>query len=93
MAAAYEYADGGQISPELALSRYIERFGVQGVFGRPIGAGEIRSILLAENIVHYYRLRSNYTDDRGNVNWTRFAKEYPAESHWLVLAIKAANGE
>ena len=59
MASAYAYADGGHERPiELGLLALVDRFGVQAVLNRPyLGAEEMRRMILAENIVAWYRDR------------------------------------
>jgi uncharacterized protein involved in exopolysaccharide biosynthesis len=39
------------------LGRYISRFGVEAVMGRPLGYGEIKRILVSENVYYGYLAR------------------------------------
>lgn len=86
MAAAYKYANGDGPKPnELVMSFYLNRFGAQAVLGRPMGAGEMRRIVVAENIVNAYRNRQAADD------WVKWAQDYPDEAALLNGAMKAAN--
>ena len=86
MAAAYAYADNsGPIPQELRLLNAIDRFGASEVLGRPLGAGEIRRMRLAENVVAAYRSRQNST------NWATWAKENPDMNHLLITAMELLN--
>jgi hypothetical protein len=86
MAAAYRHADAGEPAPgELVAISYIDRFGAQAVYGRPLGAGEMRRMSLVENIVNAYRARER------SDNWAAWAKEHPRDSELLAQAAKAAD--
>lgn len=67
MAAAYAYADGGRLSPEIEALKMIDRFGAQAVYGRPLGIGEMRRLLTAERIVKIYVDRAEF--ETGYANW------------------------
>jgi hypothetical protein len=71
MAAAYAFADGGQMPNELRLLDQIDRFGVQAVLGRPLGAKEIIHMRTAENIVRLHQARGR------SKSWAGWAKENP----------------
>lgn len=87
MAAAYAYADGGQMPPEIRLLHAVDRFGAQAVFGRTLGAGEIRRMMVAENIVNCFRART------ASSNWAAWETENKAEAKLLQVALKAAIDE
>jgi len=88
MAAAYAYADGGHPAPpELRLLREIDRFGAQAVFGRPLGAGEMRRMMIAETIVNLYRARA------AAENWAAWEMASPELAALLNAALKAAIDE
>jgi hypothetical protein len=68
MASAYAYADGGLPSKEMQLLGYLDRYGgAINVLGRPLGAGEMRRMTIAENICKWYREREN---GENIVEWT-----------------------
>lgn len=59
MTAAYQYADGGHVSPEINLAHQVDRLGVMAVFGRPVlYASEYYAMKAAEMIVAAYRSRA-----------------------------------
>ena len=87
MAAAYAYADGGQMPAELRLLHEIDRFGAQAVFGRPLGAGEMRRMMIAETIVNLYRARA------AAENWAAWETANPELAALLNAALKAAIDE
>jgi len=68
MASAYAYADGGLPSKEMQLLGYLDRYGgATNVLGRPLGAGEMRRMTIAENVCKWYQER----ESAGNVaEWT-----------------------
>lgn len=84
-AAAYWYADGGPASQEIRLLNYIDRFGVEAVMGRrQLGAGEIRRMLIAENIVTAYNARAK------NENWAEWTERNKGLSRLLNESMKLA---
>lgn len=86
IASAYEFAQsGGAIPRELILARYIDRFGAQAVFGRPIGAGEAHRIMIAEAVVRAYK------NPQRAENAPAFAREHPEEAALLLRAAEAAS--
>jgi hypothetical protein len=64
------------------MLRYVDRFGAQAVFGRTPGAGELKSMIIAENIVNAYNSRANAG------NWAEWAGENPDLNAWLIMAVK-----
>ena len=87
MVAAYAYADGGdQMPDELILSRTVDKYGAQAVFGRTLSFQEIRSMSLSENVVNYYRERDNYRDETGVKNWAEWAGKNPGKANTLNAA-------
>ncbi len=77
MADAYRYASGGPISREIQLLGYLDHFGAQAILGRPLGAGEVRRLVTAENIVKAYQGRA------AAENWATWANENPVLSALL----------
>ena len=56
MGEAYAFAMGKAPPPqEWILLNYLDRFGVQAVFGRQVTPREMRRMTLVENIVNIYR--------------------------------------
>lgn len=85
MAAAYAHADGGPITNELELLSHIDRFGVYAVLGRSLGAGEIRKLRAAENVVNYYVER-----ERCGTEWATWAKSHRQKAAVLEYALSKA---
>lgn len=86
MAAAYRHADEGEPPPpELVALGYIDRFGAAAVYGRTLGAGEMRRMALAENVVNAYKARARAE------NWAQWAQENRQASELLAQAAKAAS--
>lgn len=84
-AAAYSHADGGPVlSPELEMWQQIQTYGAQAVYGRPMGAGEIRHINKAREV---YGL---YIDRQNAENWSAWAKQNRYGNRVLTDAMKAA---
>jgi hypothetical protein len=93
MAQAYLYAEGAGPQPEeLDALRAIWTFGVAGAWGRPLGVGEMRRMLVAELIVKAHRQRSQHPE-----GWAAWAKEHRHESELLNTAARIveeySNGE
>lgn len=63
----------------------VDRFGAQAVFGRVIGAGEIRRMNTAEAIVRAYRDRERAE------NWAEWARDNREQAALLARAAKAAD--
>jgi len=95
MAAALHWLEGdGQKPDVLKLLDAIDRFGVQAVTGRPtLGAGEMQSMIMADNVRRAWLSRNAYRDSDGMPNWAKWAEAYPDLSEVLVFAMRAANGE
>jgi hypothetical protein len=88
IATAYRVADGCNChSRELDLLAAIDRFGGQAVMGRPLGAGEIKRMIVAEQVVEAYRGR-----ERAD-NWAAWADANPYYAALLARAAKAAEME
>lgn len=89
MAAAWRYAEDGEPMPEdLVTLSYIDRFGAQAVLGRPLGVGEMRRMIAAENVVKAHAEMKRAGD------WTAWAERYPEKWRLLTAAMKAAkNGK
>ncbi len=66
---------------ELVLLRYVDRFGADAVFGRTPGAGELRSMVISENVVNAYNSRAKAED------WVKWADENPELSKLLIMAV------
>ena len=66
---------------ELVLLRYVDRFGADAVFGRTPGAGELRSMVISENVVNAYNSRAKAED------WAKWADENPELSKLLIMAV------
>lgn len=56
------------------------------MLGRPLGAGEIRRMITAENIVRAYTERKRSTD------WAGWASANPTEARLLDQALRASLG-
>ncbi len=87
MAAAYAYADGGPMPAEIRLLHAIDRFGAQAVFGRALGAKEIRHMIISENIINCFLSRAKSND------WATWELEHENEAVLLNAAMKAAMDE
>jgi hypothetical protein len=94
MAAALHWLEGDGLKPdELKLLDAIDRFGVQAIMGRPtLGAGEMQSMVMADNVRRAWLSRSAYRDKDGEQNWAAWAEAEPELSEVLVFAMRAANG-
>lgn len=44
---------------ELEALRFIDRFGAQNVYGRPLGLGEMRRMRIAENIYEWAKAQNS----------------------------------
>lgn len=62
----------------------MDRFGAQAVYGRNLGAGEIRRMITAENTIQAYRDRERAE------NWAQWAHDNRAAAGLLARAAKAA---
>ena len=87
IAAAYNYAEsGGDLPREIELGQYLETYGAQAVTGRVLGAGELRRITVAKNIVAAYRSREGYRDESGAENWAEWSRTHPEQARILNMA-------
>ena len=95
MVAALEYAEGdGPCPPERLQSNYIKKFGVEAVMGRPVlSAGEIRRMVMVDNIIDAYHSRMAHRDKDGAENWAEWARYNPALSVLLTEVEKIRDGE
>lgn len=85
MGRAYAYAvEGAPVPTEIELGRAVDRYGGMAVFGRTIGACEMRSIGLAESIVNAVREREKSED------WTVWDEDNPKMADLLGLALREA---
>ncbi len=71
--------------PEIITLGYIDRFGAEAVMGRALGYGEIRRMILAENIVRVVR------DQAHAENAADWANEHPSDAALLAECIRLAN--
>ena len=92
-AAAYQYAEGdtGRGLPpvpyEIALLSYIDRFGARAVTGREtLAAGEIKRMLMAEQIVSAYQSR------KASNKWAEWENANPYKSALLKAVEKELHG-
>lgn len=86
MAAAWRHAEEGEPAPpEYVALQYIDRFGAAAVYGRTLGAGELRRMVLVENVIKAHQGRERAE------NWAKWAQENPQASELLARAAKAAN--
>jgi hypothetical protein len=86
---AYLYASEGvgHYSPEIDLLQKIEHFGVEAMTGkRVLYFGELRRMIIAENLVFAYRSRAN------SANWAEWANNNPLLSKTLNEAERLVNG-
>ena len=82
-----------ELPEDIEAGRLIERFGVQAVYGRPLGYGEMRRISIAESIARDYQHRSNYRDKNGAENWSEWAARFPEMNARLIAAEIIDNGD
>ena len=90
MAAAYLYAEGdGPCPREIEVGMHIDTFGAAAVLGRVMGAGELRRIAFAKNVVRAYQSRKYHRDQNGNENWVDWTNKHPDLAHILNAAERA----
>jgi hypothetical protein len=84
IALVYQYvSEGGENVPgDLQLAWAIKKYGTESVYGRPLGAGEIRRINMAENIYDSYLEREH------SENWVTWAREHQEKARLLDWAAK-----
>jgi hypothetical protein len=86
MARAYLYADGDGPEPkELDALRAIEVFGAEAVWGRPIGVGEMRRMMVADAIVRAHHGRATHKE-----GWAAWAAANPEQNALLNAAMRLA---
>jgi len=68
---------------ELELYHLVQSYGAQAIYGRTMGAGEVRRMNTAANIVAYYRQRAASSD------WGKWATDNPDEAAALNRAMMA----
>ena len=82
MPSAHKFAEGdGPIPREVKLLSQINRFGGQAIYGRAIGAGELKGMLLAEMVVNAYQAREKSGE------WAKWAGENPDLNRLLIMAV------
>jgi len=91
-ALAWARGELSELPEDIEAGRLIERFGVQAVYGRPLGYGEMRRISIAEGIVQAYRSRDNYHDKDNSENWSEWAARFPEMNARLIAAEIIDNG-
>ena len=81
---AYKHAEDARCySREIDLLAKIDRFGIEAVLGRKtFYVRELRCLILAENIVHAYKIRE------ASSNWAAYALDNPEMASILVEAQK-----
>jgi hypothetical protein len=80
---AYRHAESGRYSRELDILAKIDRFGIEAILGRRVlYYGELRRMILAENIVIHYRRRA------ASSNWAAYALDNPEMAQILLEAEK-----
>lgn len=84
---AYAYAERGGYSIEIDTLYKIDRFGVGAVMGRNVlYYGEMRRMIVAENIVKSYQSRARAE------NWAAWVEENTAMANLLAEAENLQNG-
>lgn len=79
MTDALAHARDGLYSPEIETLKLIDRFGIEAVTGRrQFYYGELRRLVVAENIVSAYQSRA------GSENWAEWSAKYPAQAALLA---------
>ena len=69
---------------EMELLRAIQAYGAQAVIGRPLGAGEIRRMNVASNVITYHAQRAASGD------WVKWETDNPDEAALLNRAMLMA---
>ena len=92
-ALAWARGELSELPEDIEAGRLIERFGVQAVYGRPLGYGEMRRISIAESIARDYQNRSNYRDKNGAENWSEWATRFSEANARLIAAEIIDSGE
>lgn len=82
IAAAYQYAvNGGDPPTEIKLASYIDRFGVQAVYGGQIPARVANRIMAAEATVRAYQEMTQAD------SWASWIAEHPKEAKLLEIGM------
>ena len=85
MARAYAFAKGdGPLPTEIRLANVVQRFGSESVYGRPLGAKEIRQMELSENVIMFFR------EKYAQSNQAEWANQNPYANDLLMHALKCA---
>ena len=92
MGRAYAYAEGDAPMPgEIELGHAVDRYGGMAVYGRTIGAGEMRSISMAEGVVNTYKMReSAVLDEDLDKDLADWSAENKGFADLLGLALREA---
>ncbi len=77
----------------LRALNYIEAFGAQAVFGRPLRIGEMDSMIIAMNVKTAFQSRARYRDKDGGNNWTEWGAVNPTLNEILNAATLLAEKE
>ena len=86
MGRAYAYAAGDAPMPgEIELGNAVDRYGGMAVYGRTIGAGEMRAISLAEGVVNAFN-----TSDQSEEDLADWSKDNKGLADLLGLALREA---
>ena len=83
MIAAYEYAQNGDQKPrELEQADFIDTYGVQAVYNRPLYVSELYRMTAARNVRNAVQGRNRAPD------WAQWAKDNPAAVELLSAVEK-----
>ena len=86
MARAYLYAEGDGPEPrELDALRAIRMFGAEAVWGRSLGVGEMKRMMVAESVVRAHVGRATHKE-----GWAAWAAANPGPNALLNAAMFAA---
>lgn len=91
MGRAYAYVNGdAPVPPQIELGNAVNRYGGTAVYGRTIGALEMRSISLAERVVSAYHARQGTTESGDQSNWATWSETHQELADLLGLALREA---
>ncbi|KKM05247.1 hypothetical protein LCGC14_1756010 [marine sediment metagenome] len=91
MGRAYAYANGDAPMPaEIELGNAVNRYGGMAVYGRTIGALEMRSIAIAEKVVNAFHARQGNTALGDQSNWATWSETNQGLADLLGLALREA---
>ena len=85
-ALAWARGELSELPEDIEAGRLIERFGVQAVYGRLLGYGEMRRISIAESIARDYQSRDKYRDKDGAENCSEWSARFPEANARLIAA-------